>query len=371
MMRNTTGVLMLVALGAWCALPAVAGTADVADALAETPSLVRHHRGYVGYLREHPDLGAVETQYWALMQNTGFREVAGQFHEALMRDAEMRRLFDVFYDRLAEDGNLVRAWTAFWEAQTAVWGDSAQNQPGLAQIQADPMGLLSLLEGGGEDDADENNDALAPLLRTLRQRPELAAMLRGSYRDLLGMPGAAESVAPWWQQVAAFDARSGGAYGRMAAHFLAHGRHFQRWHRRNLRLAEKPQARDWIRWWQARLNLADVSLADYGAYLVRLMREEGAAAAAEARWRARFGAAPPWPPASGTPPWPGVQRPDPDDKPQTVRAPAAPKDSAATVRRPSMPSTAMPQMPGKPGHQGKPPLRTHDNTRRGKSRATP
>jgi hypothetical protein len=324
-------------MGAWACALALAGllaaaetppplldsrVTEVERALARSPLLLRHHRGYLACLAARPDLAEAEAAYWRLAGVPDSWSLLVACEDALDRSEEARAAFDRFHDALAEKGNLITAFEA--AAGPAM-------PRGAATELRDLPGLF------GEDGLapDTAGEGLGTLLRLLQG----AAGRTGT--------GATGAGTAWQAQLTALDARSGGAFGRLAAHFLEHPPDFQAWHRRNLALARHAEVRPWVRWWHARMRENDRLRGAYPAYAAELIENADAARNAEAAWRARFGVAPHWPPA-GNPP--SVHRVEPESNagaspgkpaPPRMRAPQCPG-------RPAVPMPEMPRMPERP-----------------------
>lgn len=303
--------------------------AEAEDALARAPRLLRHHRGYLACLHTRPELAEAEAKHWRLAHAQGLAETLGEFDAALMRAEAARHAFDRFYDALAREGNLLSAL------------EEAARESGAGGAMADLGGLSGLFEQDGP-----SGDSLAALWRMFQQRPELAGALGAPVP-----PGSTRNAPPWWARLAALDAGSGGVFGRLAGHFLEHPADFHVWHRRNLVLARHAEVRPWTRWWHARMREHDRLRGAYPAYAAALMDDPEAAHAAEARWRARFGPAPPWPPAGAPPP---ERAPGPAESGRDSRE-KRPAPEVRAPRRPEKPGVPMPNMPRMPTRPGKPP----------------
>ena len=320
---------------------------SVETVLTQSPMLVRHHRGYLAFLRDHPALADTESSYWHYLGNhPEYARDAAAVESTLLRSPAARDAFDAFYGQLADNGNLLHALEAFQRAQQSL----LKGLGATGNLDTNPLQWLSIL--GGEDDANANanvNAALGTLLERLAAEPALAGALTGNLRALTG---GGMAITGWWTQLATVDAASGGAYGRLAAHFLADAEAFPVWHTRQLRLAAFPKERPWLRWWLVRVGETEEKqegfMTDYAHYLASLLQAPEYAVTAEAHWRATFGPPLPWPPHNA-PPGLRLQR---DGKGITVRQSGHSTGNPAAVTMPAMPQR--PTMPTRPTQPPKP-----------------
>lgn len=310
----------------------------VEAALARSPALVRHHRGYMAYLAAHPELSHVEADYARYLDaHRHYATDARAVEAALQQDPEARRAFDAFYDQLAADGNLLHALEAFYRAEKRLL-DGLTDNAGMA---TNPMQWLSLL--GAETDAAALPEAM---ISRIAQAPAAMDALGNNLQTLINN----DSIATWWARLNAFDAASQGAYGRLAAHFLEDPEAFTVWHARQLRLTEHPDARPWFRWWQVRIGEEEngVLAAAYDQYLTTLLEDTERANTAEQRWRDAYGPPLPWPPRQNPP---GLMM-HPQDGHSTVERRESHGGDRTKVRVPTMPQKpavpSRPEMPRRP-----------------------
>jgi hypothetical protein len=315
-----------------------APAAGVEAALVRSPVLLRHHRGYLAFLGQQPELARVEQEYWHhLAAHPVFARDALAVESALQQSPHARGAFDAFYDQLAADGNLLHALEAFLGAERSLLDGLGAAQ----EVGANPLAWLSILGEGAESAA-----VPGALMARVAAAPELAGALRGHLDTLAG----SAAVTTWWTQLAAFDRESGGAHGRLAGHFLADSKAFTVWHARQLRMASLPEERPWLRWWHVRAAETGEgeAIGAYAAYVAALLEEPAQAGAAETRWRATLGAPLPWPPRHAPP---GVRVPRGEEGVTVHRSGHSTGDPRA-VRMPEMP--AMPSTPARPTRPVKP-----------------
>lgn len=346
------------------------------ETLEKDPDLLRHHRGYLQYLRLQPKLNAAEEAWLELRLQTDFDYADRTFDEALNADIAAQALFDQFYDQLARDMPLQGAVDALQRLQLSEKPRRTLDLPqaptppsfsdAIEFLRAHPDASMRFLQN--PERFNPLPDALGPLLKHFDVNPGVLKELQDAFQTISGNPLAQVRIMPWWQNLAAFNTKYNGAYRLLTTEFEKHPNHFWAWHQRQLLLANDAQARDWIRYWHRRIRRTP-ALAKDTAYLRSLQllrRQPETAARLEQDWAKRFGPPAPWPPKESPPTLSPLQDTTPNDamkKPTisvpTIQAPQKPilrqRDNRLAPAMPAMPEKPiMPQRPTKPEKPPKP-----------------
>jgi hypothetical protein len=245
------------------------------------PELRAGHEGYWAALKARPAWMEQEVLWWQLMQTPDLGPLLVRVDEALQTDPGSEALYDAFYARLAADETLRRAVEQFERAGQVRRGDVRQWQAALDYLRMNPTSALSILDGL------ESGEALpAPLQPYARELLNLREWqpLRDALRAMVEHAATAETLSPWWSQVATLDSRHEGLFSSLALHFARSPQRFWAVYRRELALAEDPALRDWVRWWHRRIRRADLRYNDYLAYLGALRDGRENAPKGDAEW---------------------------------------------------------------------------------------
>ncbi len=341
--------------------PKPSASPPVESVLEADAELLRQHRGYLAFLGRESAVARAEAAWRDLTALPRFEPLARRFDEALHGDVEAQVLFDQFYDQLARDTALRNEVEALYRTtleegkQRGRLEDRDLFQGAIAFLQANPDLALRFLKNPLR--VNPTPESLAPLLDEFRERPELLQGLLAPLEGVSGNPLAHTRVFPWWEGVARFDAKSGGAHRALLNHFLGRPHHFWVWHQRNLALAADAQARTWIRYWRRKARRTPGLKGDYIAYLRQIEAGPALGAKAEARWTRDHGPVPPWPPKAAPPRLTPLitqdeqnRWPDKNSMMPTYERPGRP-----SVPMPSMPTAPnMPQRPAKPARPERP-----------------
>lgn len=307
--------------------------------LIEQPELLRHHLGYLQYLEAHPDLAALEQDWWEINRLARFAPLSEDFDNALAADDQAAQLFDSFYANLAGSGG-----TDWAERVKQLGGDAGFGQEtlraALEYLTAHPELLLPLLRNDYAGAAVP--DVMTPLREYVRNNPEALQTLHSLLSTFLSGNPKAQDLLQFWSPQAAGAASGVRAYTSLVDYFKLHPAHFWLWHNRNLALADDPHTAAWFRWWQQRVR-RDATLRDtYFPYLAHVGRQHGMLGLLE-----RTG--------SQVLPetWPGPGAPPPlPDTPSTpeMKMPAVPR----MLDRPDRPRIQKPVMPMRPDRPERP-----------------
>jgi len=99
----TTLLILLCGIAAEPPEPAPVAWPAVLRALENDEELLGHHRGYLAYLANHPELERAEAAFNELMLVTRFRRLVRTFDETLLRDAAAQAAFDRHFDARARN----------------------------------------------------------------------------------------------------------------------------------------------------------------------------------------------------------------------------------------------------------------------------
>ncbi len=339
------GVAGVVAVLALCCCMAADAFEEITAAFEATPELRRHHDGYLGYLKAHPDMQRAEEAWNELAIQTRFAQRSSAFDEALRGDVELERLFDGFYDQLARDGDLRAAVEGLRRTELGQkrWADTLV--PALGYLRAHPDTALRFLERPGS--VVPTPEPLYAIRDWVRDHPENAEALRVQLGQLAGQAGSHTRAFPWWQGMSEASAGKQATYARLSEHFMAHSSHFWVFHQRYLALAQDAQARNWIRYWHRRVRREPALARRYYPYLQHLRNEPEPNVA-----RDNEDTASTWPPKQAPPllsalTIQGVHVPEKEHYMPRINRPAKP-----LVARPAMP--LRPAKPARPANPERP-----------------
>lgn len=329
----------------------------VEAALQPDKELLPNHRGYLSFLKKNPAIARAEDAWLDLTLLLQFESLARDFDEALQRDAEAETLFDRYYDQSARDealrNSVERLQRAeFGKAKKATYAEQPFSAA-LDYLRANPDLAMRFLQG--PEQVKPAPRALYPYLDHFKEHPELLKELLDAFQGITGNPLAQTRLFPWWQAIANFNLRSGGAYSRLTSHFLAQPQRFWVWHQHNLALAADAHARTWIRYWHRKVRRIPSLETDYNRYLDLLRKYPELGDRAEQRWTKEIGPAPEWPPKEN-PPLLAKWTKEVTTSPGTAGMPKykmPEKPKRPEVKRPAMPT--MPTMPTRPTRPEKPP----------------
>jgi len=316
-------------------------------ALNADPGLVRHHRGYLAYLDTHPGVASSEEAYGDLAALSGFRQVAGQFDEALNREPDMQRLFDRFIEAVAQNDALRHSVDSILRLAFGQGGLLKKEPEAFAYLLGHPGQALEFLEEPSRLRASPAE--LEPLVVYFKERPEIRERLLGHLENLHEQAAAHTYVFPWWRAVADSTKESGRAYARLVEQLADHPPRFWVWYRRAIALAAAPRARDWIQYWGRRVRRDPILARDYRAYLRVLRDHPELKRAAFDAWDQDLGAIPPWPPQDEPPKIAPLKR-----KPERITREDLMPESPRRPAKPAKPSVRMPAMPERPERPLKP-----------------
>lgn len=316
---------------------------DVTSALEASVPLLELHRGYLGYLREHGAVLGAQRNMAALLNTTAFRQVFSEFDDALIADPEADRAFRMFYRHLhdypavqpAVDGLARLRFQG--DAGASPWLDALdylRTEPGLALPYLSDPALVT-----------PTPEALYDALPGLRQDPALRDALTAAFERVESDPEAPLRIYPWWAK--AYDAATplGQAHERMMDYFGRNAGAYWAWHRAMIAEAEDLRAQQWLQHWRRRVRREPALRERYWGHVQTLLEEPQAAVSAEQRWRARFGAAPDWPPEQKPPDLVPLK---PVEEAAELRRPVVPAPVKPTITPPVRPTIPMPAMPARP-----------------------
>jgi hypothetical protein len=300
------------------------------ESLRVSAGLLRHHLGYLSFLRAHPALERVESEYTNLLALQSFAPLSHAFEEALLSDPEAARLFDDFYDELRVNDALRKAVEGLYRAELDTGRTVGSVSAAVEYLRQHPSTALRFLQEGRFSGAFP--EPLRPLIQELSRKPALAQELYQLFQQALSAPAFRRKALPWWQARAALDAESQGAYQNLIQYFVRFPQDFWRWHERNLALAATPHARDWIRYWHGRIRREASFERDYYRYLHHLHAEK-----AQAKQPTTL-----WPPA-GTPP--PLRRLAPPNKNDALQKPTLRGRDTRFPQRPTRPQKPQMRLP--------------------------
>ena len=189
----------------------------------------------------------------------------------------------------------------------------------LAHLRAEPDNAMTFLENPRW--VKPIPEVLQPLADAARKGEPAVERLRADFQTLHNNAEVHLRVIPWWNTAYSAANPVGTAFAGLSAHFRQFPHRFWVWHRRELALADQPEARAWIRHWHRLVRRTDGLDGAYWAYLDALRRQPELGEAAEKRWQNEHGETLPWPPEGspstltryGTPTrrGPSVKRPEP------------------------------------------------------------
>jgi tetratricopeptide (TPR) repeat protein len=320
--------------------------------LGEDADLLRHHRGYLAWMADHPEAAAREEAYLGLMTVRAFRDVLIPFDEALVASPVAARAFDTFYTHLSENPDardrVERLARVAMSAPESIPG----RQTAMTWMQANPDEARRFLQDPVL--LTPTPEALAPLRNVMREYPDWWSLLQDAFAEVEAAPEMYDRILPWWRRALELDAEQAEAHGRLAVHLARYPNRFWVWHRREVTLAQDAQARNWIRYWHRLLRRSDVDLPAY----YRAVRSwvSGGVPPEEA--------GDPWPPKADPPALSTykVTAPVNDDHPER---PARPRLTRPEMKRPERPGIAYPTRPEGPARPTRPEVKAPSATPRG------
>lgn len=320
--------------------------AGVEGVLDSKPALLAQHRGYLAWLEKHPAIASAEEAFTALMLTRGFSLPASRFDETLVQFPDSATRMDAYYAFLAGNSDARMAVDDLHRFEFA--HRSSQDTWGavLAHLRAEPDNAMTFLENPRW--VKPIPEVLQPLADAARKGEPAVERLRADFQTLHNNAEVHLRVIPWWNTAYSAANPVGTAFAGLSAHFRQFPHRFWVWHRRELALADQPEARAWIRHWHRLVRRTDGLDGAYWAYLDALRRQPELGEAAEKRWQNEHGETLPWPPEGSpstlTPLWtppdgrPSVKRPEP----RAIEKPARPEAPRADFPRPARPARPVP-----------------------------
>ncbi len=358
------GVLLLLALVSTVSddSPELAGAdlayvTQVREVFSTNPELLRHHCGYIGFLKRHPAIADGEAAYSELSNLLAFREVTVEFDEALADNPDVQSKFDRYCEALAQDEAFRSTVNGLLRCQLDDWGKDKPVLRAIEQLLADVDRAIEFLRSP-ENTLLDSEPTLRPLRDAIENEPEFGESLLKPLLTLdAQFPERGDAFA-WWEAVADADKDVSGSYRRLKSYLCRHKHQFWVWRRRQVLLAGQPHARNWIRYWRRSVRRVPKLAGCYDRYL-RVLRErpdlnQGLCADhSDTEWPPEV--EPPELAGSSVIPIVDVEDAATITKPVRPAKPVVEKPIPTKPRMPEMPS--MPELPQKPKKQ----LREREN----------
>jgi hypothetical protein len=332
-------------------IPRSRTAAKVEARLESDQALLNQHRGYLAFLRTHPEAAAAEEALAEHQVLSTYRNATDGFDEALLRNPALQQRSDEYFRFLGDQKDLRRRVEALERVEMDrtkrrdTWG------PAMAYLRAHPDKALAFLRNPTL--AKPTPEALRPLLSEFKKESGLRSSLLKDFQNIHEAPGAHLKAFPWWQGLNEAEGDVAENYQQMMAHLKAHPTRFWVWQRGQVALAQTPGARDWMRYWRRKIRRDEALRPTYWAYLQELRGDPEKERATEARWAKQFGPPPQWPPVK-TPP---KLTPMPSHKTLGAKgslSPTVPRPAKPSVPRPSRLQPRAPRAPRAPTRPTRP-----------------
>jgi hypothetical protein len=333
--------------------------ARVEAALERSPELLKMHRGYLDYLKAHPDVAAAEKNWNDQIRFSEFGALTRSFDEALNSDPEAEALYNRHFDHLREDASLRDAIEKLNRNELAALkhktpprsekpGAARAEPPSMADaldfLNAHPDVALPFLQNPGAA-MTPTPEALNPYLNSFAAHPEWLKGMRDAFKSLNEQPEAQARVLPWYGALNQSHPAVRAAYTALRQQFARQPSQFQAWSQRELALASDAQARNWIRYWHRKVRRIPDLAGGYERYLHTILEKLPQQEATEARLRKPPDATPEWPPKEAPPRLPDYHPPTKTASPKNH----APGEIAIPeIHHPVHPTVPHPQRPTPP-----------------------